>query len=95
MTFKKKHCPYFLKTIFYLSNMVNVYKLEEKQPVIVGFVQLLSCVRIFATPWTAGHQDSLPFTISHNHLQFHSIMNIFLYFYTCKYIYTHTCVFRR
>ena len=27
-------------------------------------VQLLSCVRLFATPWTAAHQASLSFTIS-------------------------------
>ena len=25
---------------------------------------MLSCVRLFATPWTAAHQASLPFTIS-------------------------------
>ena len=27
-------------------------------------VQLLCSVRLFATPWTAAHQASLPFTIS-------------------------------
>ena len=27
-------------------------------------VQLLSCVRLFETPWTAAHQPSLSFTIS-------------------------------
>ena len=27
-------------------------------------VQLLSCVWLFATPWTAAHQASLSFTIS-------------------------------
>ena len=27
-------------------------------------VQLLSCVRLFATPWTAAHQASLPITNS-------------------------------
>ena len=26
--------------------------------------QSLSCVQLFATPWTAGHQASLSFTIS-------------------------------
>ena len=28
-------------------------------------VQLLTCVQLFATSWTAGHQASLSFTISH------------------------------
>ena len=28
------------------------------------FVQWLSCVQLFATPWTAAHQASLSFTIS-------------------------------
>ena len=32
--------------------------------VILYVVQLLSCVRLFATPWTAAHQASLSFTIS-------------------------------
>ena len=30
----------------------------------VVFAQSLSCVRLFATPWTAAHQASLSFTIS-------------------------------
>ena len=29
-----------------------------------GVVQLLSCVRLFATPWTAAHQASLSFAVS-------------------------------
>ena len=29
-------------------------------------VQLLTCVRLFATPWTTAHQASLSFTISWN-----------------------------
>ena len=37
--------------------------LEEKSDKIVVF-QLLSHVRIFATPWSAAHQASLSFTIS-------------------------------
>ena len=31
---------------------------------VVVVVQSLSCVRLFATPWTAAHQASLSFTIS-------------------------------
>ena len=40
-------------------------------------VQLLSCVRLFATLWTAAHQASLSFTISQNLLKsmsFESVM---------------------
>ena len=36
-------------------------------------VQLLSHVQLFVTPWTAAHQASLSFTISHNLLIFLSI----------------------
>ena len=36
-------------------------------------VQLLSCVHLFATPWTAAHQASLPFTISQSLLKLMSI----------------------
>ena len=32
-------------------------------------VQLLSCVQLFVTPWTAAHQASLSFTISHSLLK--------------------------
>ena len=36
-------------------------------------VQSLSCVRLFATPWTAAHQASLSFTISQSVLRLMSI----------------------
>ena len=36
-------------------------------------VQLLGCVRLFVTPWTAAHQASLFFTISQSFLRFMSI----------------------
>ena len=36
-------------------------------------VQLLSCVQLFATPWTAGHQASLYFTVSWSLLKLMSI----------------------
>ena len=39
----------------------------------VVVVQLLSCVRLFATPWTAAYQTSLSFAISQNLLKFMSI----------------------
>ena len=31
---------------------------------MTAVVQLLSCVQLFANPWTAAHQASLSFTIS-------------------------------
>ena len=34
-------------------------------------VQLLSCVQLFATPWTVAHQASLSFTISRSLLKLH------------------------
>ena len=36
---------------------------------IAVVVQLLSCVQLFATPWTAAHQASLSFTISQSLLK--------------------------
>ena len=39
-------------------------------------VQLLSCVRLFVTPWTAACQASLSFTISQSLLKFMSIESV-------------------
>ena len=39
-------------------------------------VQLLSCVQLFATLWTAAHQVSLPFTISQSLLKLMSIVPV-------------------
>ena len=46
--------------------------------VIIQFssVQLLSCVRLFATPWTAAHQASLSITNSQNLLKLKSIESV-------------------
>ena len=41
-------------------------------------VQVLSCVRLFATPWTAVHQASLSVTISWGLLKFMSIESVML-----------------
>ena len=40
---------------------------------MVVVVQLLSCVRLFVTPWTVACQASLPFTISQSLLKLMSI----------------------
>ena len=43
---------------------------------ILSSVQLLSCVRLFATPWTAAHQASLSITNSRSLLKLMSIMSV-------------------
>ena len=45
---------------------------------VVGF-QSLSCVQLFATPWTAAHQASLSSTISQSLLKFTSIKLVMLF----------------
>ena len=40
--------------------------------------QLLSCVQLFVTPWTAAHQASLSFTISQTLLKLMSIQSVML-----------------
>ena len=42
-------------SLFLIFHVTHVYVLV---------VQSLSCVRLFATPWTTAHQASLSFTIS-------------------------------
>ena len=39
-------------------------------------VQSLSCVQLFATPWTAAHQASLSFTVSQSLLKFMFIESV-------------------
>ena len=41
-------------------------------------VQLLSCVHLFVTPWTAAHQAPLSSTISQSLLKFMSIASVML-----------------
>ena len=45
---------------------------------IISSVQLLSRVRLFATPWTAAHQASLSFTISQSLLRLVSVESVLL-----------------
>ena len=42
----------------------------------VVIVQLLSCVQLFGTPWTAAHQASLSITISWSLLKLMSIESV-------------------
>ena len=43
------------------------------------FIHLLSCVQLFATPWTAAHQASMSFTISQSLLKVMSIELVVAY----------------
>ena len=45
----------------------------------ISSVQLLSCVQLFATPWTAAHQDSLSITNSRSLLKLMSIKSVMPY----------------
>ena len=49
------------------------FKTKEHKRIISVVVQLLSHVRLFATPWTAAHLASLFFTISRSLLKLMSI----------------------
>ena len=56
----------------------EVLQTEHTQKVStqISSVQLLSCVRLFATPWTAAHQASLSITNSWSLLKFMSIESV-------------------
>ena len=56
----------------YLSGLPCSPAGDLPDPVVV-VVQLLSCVQLFATPWTVAHQASLSFTISQSLLKLRSI----------------------
>ena len=50
----------------------------EKLVFLFVVVQLLSCVQLFASPWTAEHQASLSFTISLSLLKLIAIESVML-----------------
>ena len=51
----------------------NILNLFRHVHTVVVIVQLLSCVQLFVTPWTAAHQASLSITISRSLLKLMSI----------------------
>ena len=61
-------------TIFVISHEMGG-KAEYKCTYIVVF-QLLSCVQLFVTPWTAAQEASLSFTISQSLLKLMSIESV-------------------
>ena len=46
--------------------------MDSQETVVIVF-QSLSCVQLFAIPWTAAHQTSLSLTVSRSLLKFMSI----------------------
>ena len=63
-----------LEEIFVILALPPWVSSWEKSVVI--FVQSLSCVQLFAAPWTAAHHASLSFTISWSLLKFMSIESV-------------------
>ena len=63
--------PHLLKN---LIQMVVPHPNRTTEFVVV--VQLLSCVQVSATPWTAEHQASLSFSISRRLLKFTSVESV-------------------
>ena len=59
--------------IFYYSLLQDV---EYSFLCYIAVVQSLSCVQLFATPWTAAHQAFLSFTISWSLLELTSIESV-------------------
>ena len=68
-------CFFFLYKIMEIANSFWAFNLYPRQciktnlNVIVAVVQPLSCVHLFATPWTAEGQASLSFTIPQSMLK--------------------------
>ena len=56
-----------LTTVFFPRLLPWLFLLKQENWVQVGL--LLSCVPLFATPWTAAHQASLSFTVSQSLLK--------------------------
>ena len=63
------------KVTLFLTDLSRDGPLAIHPPLVV-VVQLLSCVRLFVTPWTAARQDSLSFTISQSLLKLISIESV-------------------
>ena len=61
------------------SLIIPTLKLEASVSYIFSSVQSLSCVRLFATPWTAAHQASLSITNSWSLLKITFIESVMLY----------------
>ena len=58
------------------NKIIALSSLHDEQHVVDAVVQLLSRVRLFATPWTAAHQASLSLTISRSLPKFMSLASV-------------------
>ena len=56
--------------------ITDTWNVERSETIQFSSVQSLSCVRLFATPWTAAHQASMSFTISQSLLKLMSIESV-------------------
>ena len=68
---RNNSCPEFSYTIY--LNKTNSKRKDTITLKVVVAVQLLSCVWLFVTSWTAAHQVSLSITISWSLFKFMSI----------------------
>ena len=55
------------------ERFIHTHKCKGRLKASISSVQLLSCVRLFATPWIAAHQASLSITNSWSSLRLMSI----------------------
>ena len=70
---------YLIWTILVLKYCdFQFYKWQTISQIQFSSVQMLSCVRLFATPWTAACQASLSFAISQSLLKLMSIQSVML-----------------
>ena len=58
------------------NKIIALSSLHDEQHVVDAVVQLLSRVRLFATPWTAARQASLSLTISRSLPKFMSLASV-------------------
>ena len=69
------HCKLII--LIYISSILGGNLADQVQPKICCCL-VISCVWLFATPWTAAHQASLSSTISQSLLRFMSIESVML-----------------
>ena len=71
---KFNFCPFIISIKQYVFLFWSVLVLYPV--ILLSFVQLLSPVRLFVTPWTAARQASLSFTISQSLLKLMPIESV-------------------
>ena len=77
--FQKRHYFWSTKSMYgssHFSKLTNSSEVTEECSSLFFFVQSLSHVQLFGTPWTAACQASLSFTIFWNLLKLMSIESV-------------------